>query len=83
MAGGYHLPQDKIGRSQPGVDKPVKDGYYDNIADSVRYAGENCYRLAAQDPEFLEKLMSPGPSDPMAYSPIGAPNAWAWMEGRG
>lgn len=34
MAGGYHYPPEKIGKE---IKKPVKDGYYDNIADCLRY----------------------------------------------
>ena len=36
LAGGYHMPKEVVGKDNQG--KPVKDGYYDNIADSLRYA---------------------------------------------
>lgn len=50
LAGGYHYPPDKIGKDGK---KPVKDGYYDNIADTVRYAAMLFYRpleMGAFDP---------------------------------
>ena len=64
--GGYHFPKDRGGQVKPDA-KPVKDGYYDNIADSVRYTGWNLYRAARQDQGFmaeLEKWQGPQADDP-------------------
>ena len=74
--GGYHLPKDRSGTVKPEA-KPVKDGYYDNIADSVRYTGWNLYRAARQDQGFmseLEKWQGPEP-DPL----IVDPKDFGWM----
>lgn len=57
LSGGYHYPQHKPGKSAVSVDKPVKDGYYDNVSDTVRYAGELFYRPASRDPDFMQSLM--------------------------
>ena len=54
FAGGYHYKGDKPGRETP--EKPIKDGFYDNLADSVRYAGENFYRAVSRDPDHLAIL---------------------------
>ncbi len=42
MAGGYHYPKERVGKEKGR--KPVKDGFYDNIADTVRYTHELFYR---------------------------------------
>jgi hypothetical protein len=70
LAGGYHYPPDKIGKDGK---KPVKDGYYDNIADTVRYAAMLFYRPLAMglyDPP--EQAEQPGgvQRDPYA-NPFG------------
>lgn len=54
LAGGYHYPIPKSGKETHH--KPVKDGYYDNIADSLRYVGELSYRLKKIDPRLIEEL---------------------------
>jgi hypothetical protein len=84
LAGGYHYPDEtKIqGRDKgPIMDKPTKDGYYDNIADSVRYAAENFFRQVNLDPGLLDAIMKD-------YSPRGlignpaptTPDDWTWMD---
>lgn len=81
FAGGYHFPDEsKIGGRNKGtiVDKPVKDGYFDNIADSVRYAGWNLYRPAAVDPHFLDILIGDNRDKGMSVGSM--PNSWDWME---
>jgi hypothetical protein len=65
FAGGYHCPLNKP------TDPPVKDGFYDDFADSVRYAFENFIRL---------ELDGPGTLAEMAPSTEAKP-AWAWMGG--
>lgn len=52
--GGYHYPKVPYGREERT--KPVKDGWYDNSADSVRYVGELGYRPAAVDQGMLDRL---------------------------
>lgn len=78
LAGGYHYPQFKDGRNQTdSILKPMKDGFYDNIMDSVRYAGENWYRQLLRDPKHLDQLMAtqePGSKFPEPEE------RWAWME---
>lgn len=76
LQGGYKFPRDRYGNLKPHA-KPVKDGYYDNIADSVRYVIWNLYRAARQDEGFmgeLEKWQGPE-QDPTIVNP----NDFAWM----
>lgn len=75
LAGGYHYPKDVPGKALS--DKPYKDGYYDNIADSVRYAGECFYREASLDPELMREARRTDYSTPAP----AAVSPWAWMEG--
>lgn len=75
--GGYHFPKDRYGQLKPDA-KPTKDGYYDNIADSVRYVGWNLYRVARQDQGFLaelEKWQGPSESDTLVVNP----SDFGWM----
>lgn len=74
FAGGYHYPRDVPAKALS--DKPFKDGYYDNIADSVRYAGECFFREASLDPELLREAARTG------FEGVSrpAPNPWAWMK---
>ena len=55
LNGGYHYGKDKFGAIKVDA-KPVKDGYYDNIADSVRYAVWVLYRVACRDEGFMQEL---------------------------
>lgn len=52
---GYHYPKDKP--SQAPSEKPIKDGFYDNIMDSVRYAGECIFRGLRLDDKDIAALM--------------------------
>lgn len=75
--GGYHYPKDKGGMVKPDA-KPVKDNYYDNIADAVRYPGWNLYRAARQDEGLmseLEKWQGPPDEGPL----IMDPKDFTWM----
>ena len=77
LNGGYHYPKDRTGTVRPHA-KPVKDGYYDNIADSLRYAVWNFYRVARQDEGFmqeLEKWQGPPQGEPSDVDP----DTFAWM----
>ena len=58
-------------------ENPVKDGVYDNIADTIRYAAENFYRIADRDDEFMDQLSRVQGSTTLAE---GDPMAWmgAW-----
>jgi PBSX family phage terminase large subunit len=74
FAGGYHYPEARHGHVTTATDKPKKDGFYDNLADTVRYAGENFYRSAIRDPGLIERLMA----DQIAsFAP--EPERHAWM----
>lgn len=76
FSGGYHVPKDRGGVVKPDA-KPAKDGYYDNIADSVRYTGWNLYRAARQDAGFMSELEKwQGPEeDPLIVNP----RDFGWM----
>ena len=65
--GGYHYPKERPGKEKGR--KPVKDGYYDNIADTLRYLVTLFYDRALIDVEPLGDLG------------IGMPSAspFAWM----
>jgi hypothetical protein len=75
FSGGYHYPAAKPG-APVTREKPVKDGFYDNLADTVRYAGENYYRLLRADPRVLDTLMA---SNGHGSTLDGPP--WSWMTG--
>lgn len=72
-AGGYHYSQDKPGKELN--EKPVKDGYYDNVADSFRYAGECFFREAQLDPELLRQAARETYSTPVVRT-----SPWEWMK---
>jgi PBSX family phage terminase large subunit len=77
LAGGYHYAQERPGQAiKP---KPVKDGYYDNPMDTLRYAGELFYRHAARSGEGLDELerTEQGYANE-AHDEDG--DRWAWME---
>lgn len=79
LAGGYHYRDLKPGQQHTeGALKPRKDGFYDNIADSVRYAGENYYRGLRRD----AGLLGP-PEPPRAHLRVvdGGLDPWSWMDG--
>lgn len=73
FAGGYHYAEEKPG-SENRKRVPVKDGFYDDVMDSVRYVGENFVRWA-DDP-------AAGWFDP-ATTYLSDPDAlerhWSWM----
>lgn len=74
LAGGYHYPKLNPGKSATSIDKPVKDGYYDNVADTIRYAGELFYRPASRDPDFMRDLLRDlNKADDLPS------DSWAWM----
>ncbi len=75
LAGGYHYPQPMPGKAEKDV--PYKDGFYDNVADSVRYAGECFVREASIDPALWQEAARPQYGAPMSYS---NPEPWKWME---
>ena len=72
FAGGYHYPRNRSTTGAP-IDKPVKDNYYDNIADSIRYVGELLYRPTLRDPKLLDDLLADQPQE--VRGPIDL-NAW-------
>ena len=69
LSGGYHFPKEKPGLEQKK--KPVKDGWYDNVADTVRYMAELFYR-----PAMLGNMV-----EAEGVPVIGATSddPWAWM----
>lgn len=75
FAGGYHYGEPRAGHEiKP---KPVKDGFYDNPMDTVRYAGELFYRPALRKDTTLDELeRGPGES-PGPNAPDSSP--WEWM----
>lgn len=67
LSGGYHFPKER-----PGVEKkrkPVKDGFYDNLADCLRYLAELFYRPAMMgNMNEAEGVVIPAASDhPFAW----------------
>lgn len=72
LSGGYHWPRSRTG-SGPGM-KPHKDGFYDDVMDSVRYAGENFLRGALRDESYLAgRVKRQLPVEIRAVEP------WRWM----
>jgi len=69
LSGGYHYPKEKPGREKGK--KPVKDGFYDNIADTLRYAIMLFYLP-------IENGIDSIPIDPLSINP--QPHSWSWME---
>jgi len=65
MSGGYHFPKEKPGREKGR--KPVKDGYYDNIMDTIRYCGELFYRPAEQGLEVVSEAQAVAEQTPGAW----------------
>jgi PBSX family phage terminase large subunit len=74
LAGGYHYPTIRPGHAPDNVLKPVKDGFYDNIADTVRYDGENVYRVVTRDQGAIDRMMADNTSKWQAEQ-----DNWAWM----
>lgn len=69
MAGGYHYP-----RVPKPKDKPIKDGFYDDFADTLRYKADAILRVELLDPNWLDLLNE----RPQAWA-TGRPG-WAWMQ---
>jgi len=68
LTGGYHYPKERPSSVEVMKRKPVKDGYYDNIADTIRYMGMLFHRpLSLQG---NEAIMLP---EPVNVDP------WDWM----
>lgn len=75
LAGGYHYAQERAGQAiKP---KPVKDGYYDNPMDTLRYAGELFYRPASRNEDALSELESVRQWD---LDPAPSEERFGWME---
>lgn len=75
MSGGYHYPRERPTTSIKAVqEKPVKDGFYDNAADAIRYTGELFYRPLLLG--LADDTMNLG--DGPGYR---SENPWAWMGG--
>ena len=78
LAGGYHYSRQKPGREI--APKPVKDGFYDNLADCLRYTGELGYRVHKLDPKAMDALMA-YTRPQAAWQPV-TDSTGRWMEGR-
>ena len=79
LAGGYHYPMTTIGRAgEPRLLKPQKDGFYDDLADALRYCGENVYRPLCRDPFLMETLLA-GQARTQGTE-VADPSRWSWME---
>lgn len=70
FAGGYHRPKNRP------TDDPVKDGFYDDYMDSVRYAAENFVRAHFADTSALDEMAAMNQPRTTAQ-----PSSWAWMGG--
>lgn len=75
LAGGYHY--EKIRYDHALKEKPVKDGLYDNVADALRYCGENVWRPYLAEP--------PAVGSTEVATPAGfiEPDRSDWMGGWG
>ena len=52
--GGYHMKREQAGKGLK--EEPIKDGFYDDFMDSVRYAAEHYLRQELIDPKLIEAL---------------------------
>jgi len=73
LAGGYHFSKERPTGDRVLKEKPIKDGYYDNIVDTVRYCGMLFYKPLSigQDPDIMRLIGQPVPST----------SPWDWMTG--
>ena len=79
FGGGYHYPLTTPGRAgEPRLQKPVKDGFYDDLADAARYTAENILRPLLRDPQLMETLLAPAGPSTGHWPTTRAP--WSWME---
>lgn len=74
LAGGYHYPSTGPHNRSERREKPYKDGFYDNVADTIRYAAENFYRGLLREPGLLDRLVDQ--NAPMGLDPLPEPYAW-------
>lgn len=75
LAGGYHFPKEIVGKDNQA--KPVKDGYYDNIADSLRYAVMLFYEPMSKGLE-VDWVSEAAEGMSQTADLDDAPN-WGWM----
>src|SRR5262249_5060882 len=75
FAGGYHYPEYKQ-LALPQKERPIKDGFYDDFADSLRYVAENYVRRELRDPGLIDALLDrPAPQALEDFA-----HAFAWLE---
>lgn len=77
LAGGYHYPRTPTTTSNERgyrKDKPTKDGFYDDFADTIRYNVDVMVRQALADPNW-QQATAEAPHNPWVGSP-----GWGWME---
>jgi hypothetical protein len=68
LAGGYHYPEKQDGTAAL---KPHKDGYFDNVADSVRYEAMNRVQYELRGGSVMEALRDPSPTQDGFASSLG------------
>ncbi len=56
LAGGYHYPEKQDGTAAL---KPHKDGYFDNVADSIRYEAMNRVQVELRGGNVMAELTDP------------------------
>ncbi len=80
LGGGYHYPKPQTGRPVTQMSqKPVKDGYFDNVADTIRMAGQLFYLPASRDPDFMKVLSQDVPGKaPLDTMP--SEDEWGWVD---
>ena len=69
MSGGYHFPKERPGKEKGR--KPVKDGHYDNIADTLRYLVWLFYARVCLD---IDQSGEGG-----LYTGTPSDTGWSWM----
>ena len=70
MAGGYHYPKERPSSQDVLNKKPVKDGYYDNLTDTMRYMCMLFYKPLSN--EFNQGIILGSNQTPT--------NPWDWMD---
>lgn len=70
LAGGYHYPKERPGQEKKP--KPIKDGYYDNIADTLRYTVMLFY-VPVENGQDLPDAFTGSLADMQEQTP------WSWM----
>jgi len=70
LTGGYHYPKERPNTADVMGKKPTKDGYYDNLADTMRY---HCML-------FYKPLLMKENQDILFPNDQVQPANWEWMQ---